>query len=312
MQKSILLVVFFIMASVSAIGVNKFSLDESDIKLAICNGSYDNTYIEKGNYYQIVEDVKADKWYGWNGRSFIFLNNDILCLMLLDKILFYDCNNKSVIRKLDLLNYTYATVKNREKTELYIFSGGFIYQYNFKKDKLTELKKLEETNEYGNIHFKSTKFPSAVLTSKCAYSKSRNSIFYEFGTGHNNIIYELSLETYQAEPRFQGGKCPVVIEEHNKVYYLGGKPSQILSARLDDLSKTEVELKYKLDIWYFCMNKEGLLLFVHRSRFAMNFPYYDQYDKIFKIRDTDGKIKAITTKYGLYETPFDFIVDNNE
>lgn len=272
-----------------------YNLDKTNLAF-LSTMNFDYNYLFKGNNYNLKLD---DKWAGFFAQNIFLINKNTICLVISDTIYFYNPFQKRTEIEINLNKYSIANKMNASG-DLVIFSGGDLYKYYFKKDKLIKLKEMVDDPSDYTIYY-----PSPYIhPNKISYSTKRNSIFYSAFINpetRERGIYELSMEDYSVYLRARGF-CPQVNDEKGVIYYINDEQDSIIKSKYNSFDE-EVLLTYTENIRDMVVIDEETIFFAHAAAQAnikdVKFSRYKIYD--------NGVIKYIKTKGNILRPPFDVL-----
>ncbi len=272
---------------------SRFDLDVSKFCI-LSNANNKYNYLKNGVDYEIV---LKERWAVNFCRSIFIINKDLVCLALGEYINYYDYSTKKIIRSVKVSSNSLAAAKN-SSGDLLVFSGGILYDYDYKNDKLTVLK----DNHLEKYKY-CTYYPSLYIhPNKISYSKTRNSVFYSAYIDFDKKIkgvYELSLKDYSVTLRGRGF-CPQVNDAQSCIYYINSNQKNIIKADFKDFKEQPI-FKYHNELRDMVVVDEETIFFVHASEKAsitgFKFDTFKIYDK--------KKVKSVYTKGKIYRSPFD-------
>lgn len=272
-----------------------FDLDKSKYAiLSGVNGKYN--FLKNGSDYEIVFDTIKNPEAMNFAKSIFIINKALGCLSLGRSIFYYSFVNKFKVKSLQIDSNSMAINKD-SNGNLIIFSGGNLYEYDFKKNILTKLKSIQGDYKH------SISYPSLYIhPNKISYSENRKSVFYAaFSDLDKKLfgVYELSLTDYSVT--FRGtGFCPQFDDLTNCLYYINIKNNSITKVKFDNF-KEEILFSYSEPLWDMVVIDDKTIFFIHASKSANIKGAKFNRMKIW----INGEIKTIITKGIVYGTPFD-------
>lgn len=289
----VLLLCLFIKNHIGIPADKIYDLDKTSV-IFLSTMNTDYNFLFKGNDYNLKLD---DRWAGYFAQNIFIINENMICLVINNKIFFYDFKNALIVKILHIEDDSIA-INTNNKGDLLIFSGGDLYKYYIEQDKLIKLKKLVEDQSDYTLYY-----PSLYIhPNKISYSKKRNSVFYSAYINpetRERGIYELSLEDFSVRLRGKGF-CPQVNDEKETIYYINDDQNSILKLSYDG-SNEEKLLTYTEAIRDMVVIDEETIFFAHAAAKAnikgVKFSRYKVYDK--------GTLKYIKTEGSILRPPFD-------
>lgn len=142
-----------------------YDLDENNF-VVLSNRAYYYNLLKYGIDYHIK--LNEEEWSSYFALNFFLVNEDVGCLVFYNTIYLRNFVKEQVIRKILVEKVSFAKNIN-EQLDMIIFSGGNLYQYNFKTDKLTKLKHLTTLDPSNHSIY----YPSRYIhPNKIAYSNN--------------------------------------------------------------------------------------------------------------------------------------------
>lgn len=258
---------------------------------------------------KVVQEVPLDCLYEYNNyKKFIFgkdinykdcsvtncffFKENLICISTWYKIYFFDSNKLEIIRIIDLEKdkkencYRIIATKKNDN-EIYIYSFGKVYEYNYQIDKLDLIYQgFDDIFPYEKYDiFYCDR--AIVGYAPPVYCLSRNSLFFtvvehekrfEKGT---TIIKEFNLNSFSLSDVIKGYR-PYVNNEKNVLYYISSDEKEIREMDLNTLKDKRKLFDYHLPIFYFVPNKKAnKFVFIHRTWFKNFIGNYSQSSNIW-------------------------------